>query len=47
MSQTQQVEHTDSISSQDPNNETNKKAKSKRPPSEQNRDGPVQESCRR
>ncbi|KAJ4348663.1 alkylphosphocholine resistance protein lem3 [Didymosphaeria variabile] len=32
MSQTQQVEHTDSISSQDPNNETAKKTKSRRPP---------------
>ncbi|KAF9732130.1 hypothetical protein PMIN06_002625 [Paraphaeosphaeria minitans] len=32
MSQTQQVEHTDSISSQDPNNETAQKTKSRRPP---------------
>ncbi|KAF1979194.1 Lem3/Cdc50 [Bimuria novae-zelandiae CBS 107.79] len=32
MSQTQQVEHSDSISSQDPNNETQKKTKSRRPP---------------
>jgi len=32
MSQTQQVEHTDSISSQDPNREETKKTKSRRPP---------------
>ncbi|PVI01988.1 Lem3/Cdc50 [Periconia macrospinosa] len=32
MSQTQQVEHSDSISSQDPRNETQKKTKSRRPP---------------
>jgi hypothetical protein len=33
MSRTQQVEHTDSISSQDPSREEPKKTKSKRPPS--------------
>jgi hypothetical protein len=33
MSQTQQVEHTDSISSQDPARTETKKTKSKRPPS--------------
>jgi len=36
MSQTQHVDHTDSISSQDPNNDTGaKKTKSRRPPSKQ------------
>jgi hypothetical protein len=35
MSQTQQVEHTDSISSQDPAREDHKKTKSRRPPSKQ------------
>jgi hypothetical protein len=36
MSQTQQVEHTDSISSQDPQNDAGaKKTKSRRPPSKQ------------
>lgn len=34
MSQTQQVEHSDSISSQDPHNDIQKKTKSRRPPSE-------------
>ncbi|KAH8623085.1 hypothetical protein IG631_22242 [Alternaria alternata] len=33
MSRTDQVEHTDSISSQDPNREEPKKTKSRRPPS--------------
>ena len=33
MSPTQQVEHTDSIASQDPAREDSKKTKSKRPPS--------------
>jgi hypothetical protein len=38
MSQTQQVDHADSISSQDPHAEDKKKTKSRRPASERNTD---------